>query len=426
MMRKKILSVAIAVAMGIPAVSAMAEAKNDDAVAETVIVEPERIVTPEQADMISGYAAKALLHIAQARSAIQSKDRPAIDKELGEARAYLELVKAKRPTAKVIDEIDIAKAHLDYEEMDTVADDLVPIEADLTVIGELVPVEQARQNMEKVKQAVKKGDKAAAKAALVDVEDSLIYTELDLPIASTERYVADAQSYVAQGKYKLADKALDAAEAGVVFLSVDMESPIAEARDSIIMAKSDYAAKRYDAAENDLVMAKKWLEAAREDVDQNSVAVNSFETINQLEGDIDKIAVSVKKHDDTATGAIEGALHKLKAMAETEAEKASIGWKKKRPDSDVRADLIEAKQHVAFAENMQFYAKSDPADIFEALDHAKAALDKAAASGQLDEAASSELGQVKQELTTIRENPDQRSVYSRIRSQLSSLIDGKY
>ena len=422
MIRKTALSVAIAVVLGVPAANAAAKDENAGPVVETVMVAPGPAETLQQADMISGYAAKTLLHIARARSAIKKKNRPAIDKELGEARAYLELIKAKRPTTKIIDEINIAKAHLDVEEIGTVADDLVPIEMDLVVVGELVPVDLAQQKLEKAKSAIKNGDKKAAKSALVEVADALVYTEVDLPVAATERYLSEAQKYIAQGKNELADKALSNAEDGLVVLSVDMESPIARARDRTDLAMRDYKAERYEAAEKNLMIAKKWLEVARKSAYQSPVAVNAFETINKLEGDIEKIAVGVKKHENTLAAAIEGALHKLKAMAEAEAEKAFIGWKKKQPDSDVRAELIKAKQHVAFAENMQFYAQSDPADIFKSLDDARAELDKAAASGQLNGKAAAEMDQVKKELAMIRQNPGQRDMYSRIRSQLSHMV----
>jgi hypothetical protein len=422
MIRKTVLSVAMAVALGVPAPNAAAKDKDGGSIVETVVVEPGRAETLQQANLISGYAAKTLLHIARARSAIKNKNWPATEKELGEAGAYLELIKEKRPTTKIIDDIDIAKAHLDVEEMDTVAEDLVPIETDLMVVGELVPVELARQKLEKARSAIKKGDKNAARSALVEVADALVYTEVDLPVASTERYLSEARKYMSQDKYEAADRALSNAEEGVVFLSVDMESPIAGARDRVILAMRDYKAKRYEAAEKNLMTAKKWLEVARKIAYQSPAAVNAFETINRLEGEIEEIAVGVKKHENTLAGAIEGALHKLKAMAETEAEKVFIGWKKKQPASDVRAELIKAKQHVAFAENMQFYAHSDPADIFQSLDNAKAELEKAAASGQLNGKAGSELGQVVRELAMIRQNPNQRDVYSRIRSQLSHMM----
>ncbi|WP_457668817.1 YfdX family protein [Thiolapillus sp.] len=425
-MKKTILSTAIALTLGLSSMNALAETNTGDIVQETVVMQPERTVTPQQADMISGYAAKALLHIARARGAIHDKNLSVAEKELGQAHAYLELVKAKRPTAKVLDEVNIAKAHLEYAELDTVADDLVPIYSDLTVLGELVPVGQARQNLDSASQALKKGDKSAAKAALGAVAESLIYTEIDLPVSSTEHHIATAQDYIRQGNYKKADQVLAAAEDNVVYLSYDRESPIAEARDNLFLAGKDYAAKHYDDVKKDLIRAKKWLEVARTRVDRNSVAVDEYETINRLEGDIEKISVSLDKKHNNLAGSIEGALHKLKAMAEREAEKISIGWKTKRPDTDVRADLIDAKQHVAFAENMQFYAKSDPDDIFQALDRAKAELDKVAKSGKLDGKASSELNLVTKDLAMIREKPDNRGVYERIRARLRGLIHNNY
>lgn len=423
-MRKTILSTAIAFTLGLSSINAVAE--TNAGIQETVIVQPGQALTPQQSEVISSYAAKALLHIARARSAIRSKNQATIDKELGEAHAYIELVKAKRPTAKVIDEVNIAKEHLEYEEVDTVVDDLVPIYADLEVMGELVPIGQIREQLDNAKQAMKKGNKGAAKASLAEVADALFYTEVDMPVASTERHIAAAQGYVAQGKYDQADKVLAAAEDNLVFLSSRMESPIAEARDNLFLAGRNYADKQYDNVKKDLIRAKKWLEIARASVDQNSTAVAEYETINQLEGDIEKISVDLDGKQKNLANAIEGTLHKLKAMAEREAEKISIGWKKKRPNTDVRADLIDAKQHIAFAENMQFYAKADPADIFKSLDSAKAELAKVAKSGKLDSKATKELVLVTKDLANVRQKPDNRSAYERIRARLRGLIHNNY
>ncbi len=393
---------------------------------EAIVVKPAQSLTPQQSGEVSDYAVKALMHIARARAAIHEKKQTDVDKELKKALAYLALAKTKLPTSKIIDEVNIAKAHIKFAETETVVEDLVPIYSDLTVVGELIPVQQANDKLNEAKAALKQGNKKAAEASLNAIEESLIYTEVDLPVASTERYIKAALKYVAHDDLAKADKTLRAAEDNLQFLSFDMESPIAEARDNLSLASQNYTTKHYSQVKKNLIAAKKWLEVARASVDRDSAATEEYEAINQLEGDVEKMSVRLDKKDTSLAASLEGALHKLNAMAETEAEKIVIGWKDKRPDTDVRADLIEAKQHVAFAENMQFYAHSDPADVFKSLDQAKADLENVAHSGKLSDKAFRTLETVRKDLETIRKTPGKRGTYERIRAHLRELIHNRF
>ncbi|HEB95608.1 MAG TPA: YfdX family protein [Sedimenticola thiotaurini] len=414
---RKLLPLAISLVLGTAAAGVAATPKPAAGLQESVTIEPGRTISPHQADIISRSAAKVLVHIAEARSAIQAKDRTRADKALGEARALLEIIRAESPTSKVIDHITVARKHLDYKETETVEADLVPIYADLMEIEDLVPVQSARQKLEQAGKALKKGDKKAATTALSAVQNALIYTELDLPVHSTERHVISAQQKLVDGHFAQADRELDAAEAGVVYLSIDVVSPLAQARRGLYLARQDYAARHYGEVKRDLASARRWLERAASGADKATVAA-----ANDLKRQIDDITARLGKADKGLEKPIEGAWRKAQAMAEREAEKASIGWAGKRPDSDIRADLIDAKQHVAFAENMQFYAESDPADIFQTLDRAKAELDRVAAAGTLDAKGRQELEQAQKELASIRQDPKRHNLYDIVRSRLRGLI----
>ncbi len=323
--RIKVLPLIITALLGTSAIGATAAAPKG--LQETVVVEPGRTVTPRQAQVISRTAAHVLMYIAEARSAIQAKDRARADKLLGEARAWLEVIKAERPTTKVIDHIRAASSHLDYKDTESVGADLIPIYAELDEIGDLVPVQAARKHLDQASEALKKGEKAKAKTALDAVTESLIYTELDLPIAATEARVIEAQKALASGDTQQADQALDKAEAGVVYLSVDMESPLALARGELTLARQDYAAKRYAEVKRDLEVAKRWLDQAAKGSDPAAVA-----EAQALGKRVDDLLARLAQGSGGLEKRIEGVWHQARSMAEREAEKASIGWKASRPD----------------------------------------------------------------------------------------------
>jgi len=420
---QKVLPVLIALSLGtaLPAVSTAA-AKADVGAKETITVQPAKQMTDRQAGIISRSATRTLLDIAEARAALNKKDRSRAEKALGSTRASLEVIKRERPTAKVIDQVGVAKKHLEYEEIATVAEDLVPVYSDLTIIEDVVPVYAAKQQLAKAKQALKKGDRKTAHEALVALGDALIYTEVDLPVTSTENHVEAAQKALSKNDFKLADKELKAAEDGMVYLSMQVISPLAHARDDLYLARLDYAAKRYDDTKKDLVAAKQWLDLSIKDMNRSTPqAAQRFELITDLKQQIDELAVKLGRKEKSLAQSIEGLWHKLDAMVESEVETAINSQAHEQPGIDLRAHMIRAKQHVAFAENLQFYAESDPKDIFKALNDAKVELD-AAVKIMPDDTA---LKQTLQDVDSLRKNPNQRDLYESIRARLRTLIHEK-
>ncbi|WP_457676701.1 YfdX family protein [Thiolapillus sp.] len=422
-LNKKMLPMLVALALGtgLPAASVAAQARQDDGATETVILQPARKMTERQAALISENATKVLVQIAEARGALRAGDRPRAEKALGRARALLALIRRERPTEKIIDRVELARKHLEYEEAATVAADLVPVYADLTLVEDLVPVDEAKAQLGKAREALAKGDRKTARKALTVLQESLIYTEVDLPVSSTGRNILAAQKALAAGDLKKAEKALKAAESGMVFLSVEVVSPLARARDDLYLARREYAAGHYDQAGKALAEANRWLDLANRDTPPNMPAgLQRLEVINDMKRQIDELAVNMGRHEQKkgVGRRLEGLWHKLASMVETEVESAFTGHGPTPSQADIRPRLIKVKQHVAFAENLQFYAKSDPADIFKALDDARAELESALG----DEPGNVLLKQLLEELASLRKMPDQRELYDSIRGRLRKMI----
>ncbi len=371
--------------------------------------------------VMSRSAAKVLLHIAKARGAIHAKDFVLAKKELEQARFTLDALKTDRPTAKTHTHIQIARQHLKYENTDKVLADLVPIEEDLTEIATFYPVGQVKLHVDAARKHLKAGDKAGAKAELIAADAVLIYSEFDLPLSSTEHQVALAQKALEANKPKQAEQALQRAEGGVLFVSQIVASPALQARDSLWAAKQDYAEKNYAAARRDLDKADFWLAKLAKSSDKNT-----RDEAASIKAAAEDLAKKVEHKADGLGKSLEGIWERGMALAEREAEKASIGWKDKRPDADIRADLIDAKQRVAFAENLQFNAMADPADVFKALDQAKTLLTKASGSSPFDDRARFELKKAIKEIGMIHDTLNRRGLYEIVRARLRGLIHNHY
>ncbi len=371
--------------------------------------------------VMSRSAARVLLHIAKARGAIHAKDFVLARKELEQARFTLDALKTDRPTAKTHAHIQVARQHLKYESTDKVLADLVPIEEDLTEIATFYPVGQVKVHIDAARKHLKAGDKAAAKAELVAADAMLVFSEFDLPLSSTEHQVVLAQKALEANNPKQAEQALKRAEGGVVFVSEIVASPALQARDSLWAAKRDYAAKNYEATRRDLARADYWLGKLAKSSDKNT-----RDEATSIKTAAEDLARKVEQKTIGLGKSLEGIWERGMALAEREAEKASIGWKDKRPDADIRADLIDAKQRVAFAENLQFNAMADPADVFKALDQAKAILVKASGSDRFDDKARFELKKAIKEIGMVHDDLNRRGLYEIVRARLRGLIHNHY
>ena len=235
---------------------------------QEISISPARIVTPAQQEILSNAAASVLRHISDARGEIYAKNPEGAKKFLQKIDSLIQIIKDGRPVTKIIDHIWVAKKHLDYEDTEEVAADLIPIYSDLSDIEDFVPTDQARKKLKETRKSLKKGDKEAAKVELAAVAEAIIYDEVDLPLAETERQVALAREALNQNKFKDADLALQAAEDGVQFFSVSVEGPLGKAKGSFLQATKNYAAHEYDAVKAELKKAGNWIKRAEQSSDK--------------------------------------------------------------------------------------------------------------------------------------------------------------
>ncbi len=393
-------------------------------VQEQISITNDRTLGPEAERIISRSAAKVLRQIAEARTAINSNDLKRAKTDLLEIIMQINVIRTEMPSAKVHDHITVAREHLNYDTTEEVLEDLVPIEASLVEIADLVPVQNARQQISKARAHLEKGDRKAAKQALEAADQEVIYTQISLPLSSTEHYVIQAQVALNKNQPKLADKALKEAENGVEFLSEIVSVPAIRVHETMGTLIKDNAKQDYVALKQGLSNIEQWLNRLLKSTD--SVTRNKAA---QIKGQIDQLTDQLTQKSKDYTQELKTIWHHSKTLAERESDKASIGWKNKRPDTDIRADLIDAKQKIAFAENLEFEAMADPKDIFKSLDEAKEILNKVSISAQLDEKGKQELKQAIKEIDMIHNNtpaPNHKNLYQLVLARISGLIYHNY
>ncbi len=419
--QKKIMSVAIA---SIFLVGLTSQNAFSDQVQEQISITRARTLGPEAERVISRSAAKVLRQIAQARTAINSGDIDKAKTDVLEIIMQLNVIKTEMPYAKIHDHISVAKEHLNYDTSEEVINDLVPIEASLVEMAEYVPVAKARQHIRQARTHLKQGNKEAARKSLDAADLQMIYTEIDLPLSSTEHYVVNAQKALDKNNPKNADQALKQAENGVEFLSEIVTMPALKVHETMGQLLKNYASKNYTAVKKQLSEIDNWLNK----ISQSTDSITRDEA-GRIKTKIDSLSHAIGQKDNDYTKQLEALWHHSKILAERETDKASIGWKSTRPAADIRADLIDAKQKVAFAENLEFYARADPEDIFKSLDEAKAILKKVTILSSLDEKARKELNQAIKEIDMIHNNtpaPNHRNLYELVRARLRGLIYHNY
>lgn len=315
---------------------------------EDIKITEGKPLSSQEERILSLTAAKVLRAIAQARGAIHEKNVTQAETDLQEVQTLIALIKAARPTTRIRDHIWVAKKHLDYESTEKVALDLIPIDMALTELAYVIPVEEAKTHLDAAHKSLTMEDKPAAKKHLEAVNEALVYTEVDLPLSATEQHVLTAKQLLQNHKPKEADAALAAAEDGVEYISISMNSPITQAKKSLWAAMQAYTSGQYVSAKAHLKRAATWL---------NRIAQGGEATVDteaqHLAAEVTALTGDVEKSGETVKASLNALWEKLTALSTREAEKVAAGahlQQKYESRMALKVNLIEAKFHVSYAE----------------------------------------------------------------------------
>ncbi len=114
----------------------------------------------------------------------------------------------------------------------------------------------------------RRATRPAATEHLQAVDEALLYAEADLPLHGTRQRIDQARAALAKGDAKAADQALKAAEDNVVFISIAIDSPLAQAKTSLWHAWQNHLRGAEARAKADLDEAGSAIERAAQSTDK--------------------------------------------------------------------------------------------------------------------------------------------------------------
>ena len=305
-------------------------------------------LSPQEEQILASSATKVLRAIAQARGAVHEQNFTQAKNDLKKVQTLIALINTARPTTRIRDYIWVAQKHLDYESTEKVALDLVPIDMALTELAYVIPIEEAKTHLEAAHKSLTKQDKPAAKKHLEAVKEALVYTDVDLPLSATVQHILNAEQFLQDHKLKETDAALAAAEDGVEFISISMNSYMAHAKKSLWEAMQAYTSGQYVSAKAHLKRAATWLTRVAQG-EQPKVDSEA----QHLAAEVTALTKNVEQSRENVKTSLNALWEKITSLSTLEAEKVAAGAHRQQNYEDnmaLKVNLIEAKFHVSYAE----------------------------------------------------------------------------
>jgi len=175
-----------------PAVSFAADTQ------ETITVQPGPGSTPKNTARISDVANLLVDKIQQAQAAIDENQLDQAQKLLTQSQDLVQNIEITGPTTRVIEHVHTARTKLQTSQ--TVSVDLIPLDAELTDVEKVVPIQNAREQLSSARENLMSNHREAARKNLLALEDNLVYAEADLPVSRTKADILSAETLISQNK----------------------------------------------------------------------------------------------------------------------------------------------------------------------------------------------------------------------------------
>jgi hypothetical protein len=348
---------------------------NQSKLREEVVTNPGRSITPSDEQLLSSSANKVLNHLAKAKEALENNKKEPAQQELSKADTLLDIIYKVAPTKVVKDRIWTADNKLSYENTEEVVPDSIPIYARLGEQELFSPTKTKSSNTEKnpsSKTNAKSTQKSDTNIALIAQDDMFYYEELDLPLSATRHFINIARAEIDKNQLTKAQQTLRTALGSVEVVGVFLPQPMVAARNNLEQAHSHYSAGQISQAKVDLSAAIEQLTAAVNDGNQDVQ-----KDVQKLLKDATTLQGRMDKSESVQANEFKRLWRHTEALAERAIESTSVGWERLREHNAVRANLIEAKRFVAYAD----------IDVNIAQDQSQAMIDLGKAQDYLQKAA---------------------------------------
>jgi len=212
--------------------------------------QPQAELTSEEKQARSQAAGRLLLHVDNARQALENKDKEGALSQINKGLILARIIERTAPVAQV--HATIQAGDLVYEDQDTVRMTNVPIYTELGEVSTLAPVEAAKREATK--------SQMAKIPVVQDVE--LQHTAVTLDAMNAKRHLKAAKAALTEDQPQAADQALAAIQtSGVSFAYTEMDLPLIRARENLTLAKHLVTEQRPEAARAALQEAAQALSA---------------------------------------------------------------------------------------------------------------------------------------------------------------------
>ncbi len=248
-------------------------------------------ITQEDRRQVSLLAAQIFQHIDEARQAIEANDTKQARKEVGKGNEALKAIRAMLPRTTVHTRTTAPDGKVIYEDEREVQDERVPLFEGMLHARTLAPIQEARRDANRI-----------VGVQVVDAETISTEATADLGFVATQ--LERAAKALDDQKTADAAKALLAAQTrGVTFRYNQEDTPLAEARDAIWLAKRALEENNAMEARANLTVARQCLEIYRKVLPENKRQdVNAMMSeVNQMEGRLRQEASSSSGHQDRST-----------------------------------------------------------------------------------------------------------------------------
>lgn len=230
----------------------------------------------EDRRQVSLLVAQVFQHVDEARRALDADDSDRANREVNKGREAIKAVRALLPTTTVHTQTTGPGGKVIYDDTRAVQENRIPLYEGMLHARTLAPILAAQRDSVEV-------------AGVRVVESEAISTEVTVDLNRVEAQVAKAAKALEGKKWDDASEALAVAQIqGVDFRFRKEDTPLAEARDAIWLAKRALEENNATQARANLDVARQRLEIFRQVLpdDQRKVVTQLMSEVNQLDANL--------------------------------------------------------------------------------------------------------------------------------------------
>lgn len=222
----KKFSIAAATALALALTTSVSQAESR--ITAQVDTKASATLSPAEQRAVSITAGRLLRHSYNARTALQAKDKRKAAAEIGKAQNLAAIIEQAVPSYTVIS--TITAGNLKYEDEDSVKPTIIPIYDELDKVSLMAPLRQAKAD-----KAAKTEGKTPTEAVEGDALREMRVT-LDLGLAKGGLELASAN--LDKDDIEGAEQALATVMDSLNFTLVEVDLPLDQARENLMLAKA--------------------------------------------------------------------------------------------------------------------------------------------------------------------------------------------